>query len=122
MDRWRLAFCFPTSAHFAPILFGLFLYPEGFAALRIGNALSVPVLVQGIGSDINSTRDPIWRDADTRNVLRQADLVATVSDDLRQKAVAMGAHPDRTRAILNGCDFLVFHVRGRSQAREQLRE
>ena len=56
----------------------------------------------------------------TRTVLREADFLITVSDDLRKKAVAMGASPEKTRAIVNGCDLSVFHVRDRLEARQKL--
>ena len=56
----------------------------------------------------------------TRMVLREADFLLTVSDDLRQKAVAMGARPETTHAFINGCDLSVFQVRDRLEARERL--
>jgi len=51
------------------------------------------------------------------------DIVAepAVSGDLRSKAVAMGAPPETTRAVINGCDLSVFHVRDRLEARRRLR-
>jgi glycosyltransferase involved in cell wall biosynthesis len=110
----------PHVRGFAPdILFGCFLYPDAYAALKIARSLSVPVVAMGIGSDINRIGDPIsaWH---TRTVLRQADFVVTVSGDLRAKAVAMGASPEKARAILNGCDLSVFHPRNRLEARRRL--
>jgi len=56
----------------------------------------------------------------TRAVLREADFVLTVSGDLRSKAVAMGASPEKTRAIINGCDLTVFHPGDRLAARSKL--
>ena len=56
----------------------------------------------------------------TRTVLRESDFLVTVSGDLRTKAVAMGASPEKTRAIVNGCDLSVFHVRDRLEARQKL--
>ena len=44
----------------------------------------------------------------------------TVSEDLRQKALMMGAKPETSRAAVNGCDLSIFHVRDRSEARRQL--
>jgi len=111
----------PHVRNFAPdLIFGCFLYPESFAALKIGRALAVPVVVNSIGSDINRVGDPISA-LHTRTVLRGADFVVTVSDDLRRKAVAMGALAGRTRTILNGCDLTVFHVMDRLAARKRLR-
>jgi glycosyltransferase involved in cell wall biosynthesis len=101
------------------LLWGCFIYPDGYAAVKIARALSVPVVVMGLGSDINRIRDPFtsWQ---TRKVLRSADFVVTVSEDLRKKAVALGARPAKTRAIINGCDLSIFRVRNRSEIRRSL--
>jgi glycosyltransferase involved in cell wall biosynthesis len=110
----------PHVRRFAPdLIFSIFLYPDGYAALKIGKALSVPVVAMSIGSDIHSIGDRISA-MHTRTVLRDVDFLITVSDDLRKKAIAMGAPPKNTRAIVNGCDLSVFRVRSRSEARQNL--
>jgi teichuronic acid biosynthesis glycosyltransferase TuaC len=110
----------PHVRSFAPdLIFSFVLYPYGYAALEIGKALSVPVVTMGIGSDVHSIGDRISA-MHTRTVLREADLVLAVSDDLRKRAVAMGAPAQKTRAVINGCDPAVFHVRDRGEARRQL--
>ena len=110
----------PHVREFEPdLIFGCFLYPDGFAALKIARALSVPVVTMSIGSDINRIGDPISA-MHTRTVLHEADFLVTVSSDLRDKAVAMGASPEKSRAIVNGCDLSVFHVKDRTEARKKL--
>ena len=110
----------PHVRRFAPdLIFSCFLYPEGYAALKLGKALAVPVVAMSIGSDINRIGDPISY-LHTRTVLREADYLVTVSGDLRVKAVAMGAPEEKTRAVVNGCDLSVFHVRDRLEARRKL--
>jgi len=110
----------PAIRGFAPdLIVSCFLYPEGYAALRIGRALAVPVVAMSIGSDINRIGDPISA-MHTRAVLRGTDFLVTVSGDLRNKAVAMGAAQEKTRAVVNGCDLSVFHVRDRLEARRKL--
>jgi glycosyltransferase involved in cell wall biosynthesis len=110
----------PHVRRYAPdLIFSCFLYPDGYAALQIGMALAVPVVAMSIGSDLNRIGDPISRLL-TRAVLRKADYVVTVSGDLRDKAVAMGAAPEKTRAVVNGCDLSVFHARDRVEARRKL--
>ncbi len=111
----------PHVRAFAPdLVFGCFLYPAGFTALKIGKSLGVPVVAMSIGSDINRMGDPIctWL---TKSVLREADFLVTVCDDLRKKAVAEGARSATARSILNGCDLDIFHVFDRYQARQQLK-
>jgi glycosyltransferase involved in cell wall biosynthesis len=110
----------PAVREFAPdLIFSCMLYPDGYAAVKIGKRLGVPVVVMGIGSDINRIGDPLSR-RHTRTVLREADFVVTVSGDLCAKAVAMGTAPERSRAIINGCDLSVFHPRNRLDARQEL--
>jgi glycosyltransferase involved in cell wall biosynthesis len=110
----------PAVRGFAPdLIFSCFLYPDGYAALKIGKALSVPVVAMSIGSDINRIGDPLSA-MHTRTVLREADFLVTVSGDLCAKAVAMGASPEKTRAVVNGCDLSVFYVGDRLAARQRL--
>jgi glycosyltransferase involved in cell wall biosynthesis len=110
----------PHVRAFAPdLIFSCFLYPDGYAALKIARALSVPVVVQSIGSDINRIGDPISALL-TRKVLREADSIVTVSSHLCAQAIEMGAAPQTTRAVVNGCDLSVFHPMNRSEARRKL--
>ncbi len=121
LNGWMAArVLLPHIRRFAPdLIFSYFLYPEGYAALKIGKALSVPVVARSMGSDINRIGDPMTA-IRTRTVLREADFLVMVSRDLREKALAMGASPDRICTMINGCDTSVFHVRDRAQAREKL--
>ncbi|MGA9072258.1 MAG: glycosyltransferase [Terracidiphilus sp.] len=110
----------PAVRAFAPdLIFSCFVYPDGYAALKIARALRVPVVVQSIGSDINRIGDPVsnWL---TCKVLREADSIVTVSSDLCAKAIAMGAPRQTTRTVVNGCDLSVFHPMDRQEARRKL--
>ncbi len=121
LNGWMAArVLLPHIRNFAPdLIFGYFLYPEGYAALQIGRALSVPVAAVSIGSDINGIGDPISA-MHTRAVLREADFLIMVSGDLRKKAMAMGASPEKIRTIVNGCDTAVFRAGDRLAARQKL--
>lgn len=101
------------------LIFSIFLYPDSYAALKIAKKLHVPLVAMGIGSDIHSIGDRLSA-MYTRKVLEQADFLVTVSEDLRQKALIMGAKPETSRAVVNGCDLSIFHVRDRAEARRQL--
>jgi glycosyltransferase involved in cell wall biosynthesis len=110
----------PDVRRFAPdVIHSFFLYPDGYAALKIGRALSVPVVAKALGSDINRLGVGISA-LHSRRLARDVDFLFTVSDDLRQKAITMGAHPERTHSLINGCDLSVFHVRDRLEARQKL--
>jgi glycosyltransferase involved in cell wall biosynthesis len=110
----------PHVRSFAPdLIFSYFLYPDGFAALKIGKALNIPIVVMGVGSDVHSIGDRLSA-MHTRTVLREAEFVVAISDDLRKRLVAMGAPQEKTRAILSGCDVSVFHPGNRIEARRKL--
>lgn len=110
----------PHVRAFGPdLIFSIFLYPDAYAALQIAKKLRVPLVAMGIGSDIHSIGDHLSA-MYTRKVLEQADFLVTVSEDLRQKALRMGAKPERSRSIVNGCDLSIFHVCDRAEARRQL--
>jgi teichuronic acid biosynthesis glycosyltransferase TuaC len=120
-NGWMTARVLLPHVHsFSPdLIFSFFVYPAGYAALKIARALGVPVVAMGIGSDIHSIGDRISA-MHTRRVLREIDFLVTVSGDLRNRAIAMGAQPQTSRAIINGCDLSVFHPRDRREAREKL--
>jgi glycosyltransferase involved in cell wall biosynthesis len=110
----------PDVRSFAPdLIFNYFLYPEGYASLKIGRALGVPVVAMGVGSDVHSIGDP-FSAMRTRTVLREADFLVAISDDLRKRMVAMGTPPEKTRAVVSGCDLSVFHPASRLKARRKL--
>jgi teichuronic acid biosynthesis glycosyltransferase TuaC len=110
----------PHVRAFAPdLVFSYFLYPDGYAALKIGQALKVPVVVMGVGSDVHNIKDR-FSAMRTSTVVRNADFVLAISEDLRQRIVAMGALPQKTRAVVSGCDLSVFHPMDRFEARRQL--
>ena len=110
----------PHVRSFAPdLVLSYFLYPDGYAALKIGKALGVPVVAMGVGSDVHNIRDR-FSAMHTRTVLREVDFLVAISDDLRKRMVAMGASPEKTRTILSGCDVSVFHPADRLEARRKL--
>jgi len=95
------------------------VYPEGYAAVSAGTKLGVPVVVGALGSDLNRIPDRLseWM---TRKTLRQASAVLTVSRQLRDQAIRLGALSDRTSVVGNGCDTAVFHPADRDAARNEL--
>lgn len=95
------------------------VYPDGYAAVRIGEALRVPVVLTAIGSDLNRIPGRLVRHC-TVEALRRAAFTTTVSGDLLRTAKRLGADPSRSSAILNGCDTAVFHPRDKAAARHAL--
>lgn len=98
------------------LILNYWLYPDGYAAVRVGRLLGVPVIVGAIGSDIRTRNDPFTIRL-VRQTMLAADAVITVSEDLRQRAIAQGVPAERVTAILNGCDASVFYPGDRALAR-----
>lgn len=90
------------------VILNYVVYPDGFAATQIARRLRVPSVLTAIGSDLNRIPGRLVKTL-TQRALRQASVVTTVSHDLAKTAIALGADPEHTFAILNGCDTLIFH-------------
>ena len=105
---------------FAPdAILNYFIYPEGCAAVSLGERLGIPSILGVIGSDVNRIPDRLtgWH---TQRALRRADGVIAVSEQTRQKAVELGARADRTSTVPCGCDLETFHPIARKIARGKL--
>jgi len=99
----------PELRKFRPdLILAYWVFPEGYGAELAGEKLGVPVIVKALGSDLRIIPDAISGRL-IRKTMRNAAYVLTVSDDLREIAIKMGATAQRTRTIRNGCDATVFH-------------
>jgi glycosyltransferase involved in cell wall biosynthesis len=96
-----------------------YVYPDGFAAVEIGRALGVPVVVSARGSDINLFREiPSARPHLERTLERASGLIA-VSEALARAMLELGAPAGKVRVIPNGVDGRKFHPVPREVARER---
>ena len=121
LNGWSIArrLLAPIRAFAPDILLSYVIYPDGYAATQIARTLGIPAVLTAIGSDLNRIPGRLV-ERRTRTALRDAAIVTTVSADLARTAIALGAPPERTRALLNGCDPAVFHPRDRIAARAEL--
>jgi teichuronic acid biosynthesis glycosyltransferase TuaC len=101
------------------VILSYWIYPDSYAALRIGKKLNIPVVVTAIGSDLNCV-SPGLQLRQTRRVLEQADAVVTVSQALYRRAIRLGADPRRAKTIVNGCDPSIFHIQSKPLCRQAL--
>src|SRR5262245_36591001 len=95
-------------------------HPDGEAAIRAARAVNVPAIVMVGGTDVLMlTRDPARRRC-IRRVLCAADAVVAVSEDLREKVIALGVDPNAAHVVPRGVEHACFSRGDRNQARDRL--
>lgn len=110
----------PRVAKFAPdLVLAYWVYPDGYAALRVARDMGVPCVIGALGSDIHvrSGLNAIL----TRRTIQQVDALLTVSEAMRGTAIKkFGAAAQRVHTIVNGFNTTVFGLGDQSSARELL--
>lgn len=97
-----------------------FVYPDGYAALKVAAKLKRPVVISARGADVYRNNKfphivPLLREA-----TQQAARFIAVSQELRTDLIALGAHPNKVHVIPNGIESSVFHPVDREEACREL--
>ena len=96
-----------------------FIYPDAFAALEICQKLGIPLVASARGSDINYYGQMNVIKPMITKVLKQADAVIGVSQDLIEKMIVLGAPEERCHHIFNGVDGKLFFPYGFNQNKDK---
>jgi glycosyltransferase involved in cell wall biosynthesis len=97
-----------------------FVYPDGCAAVHIGQRLGLPVVVSARGTDINVFPEFRLIRPQIRWTLENAAGAIAVSRTLEGRMLELGLEPAKSRVIGNGVDPARFFPVDRGQARERL--
>jgi glycosyltransferase involved in cell wall biosynthesis len=98
-----------------------YFYPDGVAAVMLGQALRRPVVVTARGSDLNIIAShPVPRGW-IRWAARRAAGLVTVSSGLKRRLVALGVPAARVRVLRNGVDLCRFRPVDRQAFRRSQR-
>jgi teichuronic acid biosynthesis glycosyltransferase TuaC len=97
-----------------------FVYPDGLAAVLLGKALGIPVIVSARGTDINVYTSFLMIRPMIRWTLRRAAGAIAVSSDLKKKMADLGASEGKLRVISNGVDVERFRPLDRIESRKFL--
>lgn len=101
------------------LILNYWVYPDGYAAVKVAKNLNIPVITVAIGTDLNRRLKGIVK-AYTRWTLQQSDLVVTVSHKLADRAVELGTPKHRVVPILNGCDTDIFKPVDKAMSRQRI--
>jgi len=96
-----------------------FAYPDGYAATLLGKWLKVPVTITMRGTEVPHSKNPKLRPL-LISALRHANRLFSVSESLRQHAIALGVEPSGIRVVGNGVDTDKFCPEDRAAARKRL--
>jgi teichuronic acid biosynthesis glycosyltransferase TuaC len=86
-----------------------YLYPDGVAAVRLGQTLGLPVVATARGSDVTQLPDYAGPRRMITWAIRHADALIAVSAALGDRLVTLGADPRRVTVLRNGVDLAQFH-------------
>lgn len=102
------------------VLLGCWAHPDGWAAVQLGRAAGLPVVIKVAGSDVLvTTRKPRRRER-VAEALRAADGVIAVSHDLAQHVIGLGAAEAKVAVIPEGIDQELFCPADQKTARQRL--
>ncbi len=85
-----------------------YLYPDGVAAVMLGRAFGLPVVLTARGSDITQLPDYLLPRRMIRWAMARADALISVSAGLKQAMADLGAAADRITVLRNGVDLTMF--------------
>jgi glycosyltransferase involved in cell wall biosynthesis len=96
-----------------------FAYPDGYAATLLGEWLKQPVTITLRGTEVPHSRNR-WLRPYLICALLRATRIFSVSQSLRQHAIALGIEPGKIRVVANGVDADKFYPMDRLEARRRL--
>jgi teichuronic acid biosynthesis glycosyltransferase TuaC len=102
------------------VVLGSWAYPDGYAAVMLGELLGVPAVIKVHGSDLNVLAKRQGPRRRMQRAFRRAARVVAVSRPLATIAEELGAARERIDVVPNGIDRTLFHPRDRDAARRAL--
>lgn len=102
------------------VILASWAYPDGAAAAELAREFSCPLVMNVLGSDINTLPEYPALRKQIRSALLQSTRIVTVSHALADRVVDLDVPRGQVVAQHNGVDGQRFCIRDRRQARRQL--
>jgi teichuronic acid biosynthesis glycosyltransferase TuaC len=96
-----------------------YFYPDGIAAVLLGQALGRPVVITARGDDLDLISTYAIPRRWIQWATKQAAGLITVSSGLKRRLEALGTAPDRIQTLRNGVDLDLFRPCERIEARSE---
>ena len=90
------------------IIDAYYFYPDGVAAAWLGAVLAKPVVIHGLGTDINLIPDFAMPRRMIQWAAHRAAGISTVCQALKDRLCSYGVAPEKVRVILHGVDLDLF--------------
>lgn len=97
------------------------LFPDGVAAMWVGKMLKKPVVLTGLGCDVNLYSTMFFRKTQILRSLQEAADVTVVSNSMKRRIVSLGISGEGVTVIPNGVDLELFHLMDKKKARNLLK-
>ena len=96
------------------------VYPDGWAAVEIGNDLGIPVVVSARGDDINVYSGMRKIGPLLNETLTSSEHIIAVSQSIKRNIVSLGIKEEKISVIPNGVCTKTFHLGSKEKARRKL--
>ncbi len=91
------------------------LYPDGVAAAWLARIMGVPLVLSGLGCDVNMFLFEKRKRAPIRLALKQASRVTVVSEELKARLLEVGKDHEHVTVIRNGVNKQLFFPRDQTE-------
>lgn len=92
----------------ADIIDAHYLYPDGVAAIWLGQAMGLPVVITARGSDVTQIPQYTLPRRMIRSAIANADALIAVSTGLQNQLIELGAPAEKITVLRNGVDAHLF--------------
>ncbi|WP_342349207.1 glycosyltransferase family 4 protein [uncultured Nitrospira sp.] len=96
------------------------LYPDGVAAARLARIMGVPLVLSGLGCDVNMFLFEKRKRGSILRALKQASRVTVVSEELKAHLLGVGIDHERVTVIRNGVNKQLFFPRDQTETGTRL--
>lgn len=102
------------------VIDGHFVFPDGYAAVKLAKHLKCPSVVTCHGSDLRLYPELPVAGAMLKWTLKTTDRVISVSTDLKRKSIKLGCAESKAVILSNGVDPDKFRLRSKKECRQLL--